>query len=255
MKTCTFRMVIILALLLLAFAGTAVAGNAASGYTDKQTGIEFVLVPGGCYQMGNLRGGGSYTEYPPHEVCVDSFYMSKTEVTQGQWQMLMGGNPATFKLGDDYPVESISRAEIAEFLKEMNDKKYRLPTEAEWEFACRSGGKDQQYCGGDDVDAVAWYDKNSGNQPQLVAQKQPNGLGLYDMSGNVWEFCSDIFARGYYENSPKDNPQGATSGRHYIKRGGTWSTNENFQRSATRGRGSYEEKHYSTGFRVVFPAE
>ncbi|PLX93365.1 MAG: formylglycine-generating enzyme family protein [Desulfuromonas sp.] len=242
-------------LLVLTAATNAIAVEQPQTYTDKSTGMEFVLVPGGCYQMGNLWGGGSYTEYPVHEVCVDSFYMGKTEVTQGQWQKLMKENPATFKLGDEYPVESISRADISEFLKKMGGKDFRLPTEAEWEFACRSGGKEEQFCGGDNVKEVAWYDKNSGEKPQPVAQKQPNGLGLYDMSGNVWEFCSDIFARIYYESSPKENPQGAASGRHYIKRGGTWDINENFQRSVARGRGSYDEKHYSTGFRVVFPAK
>ncbi|MDT8420502.1 MAG: formylglycine-generating enzyme family protein [Desulfuromonadales bacterium] len=244
-----------LVLLVISAATNAIAAEQSQNYTDKATGMEFVLVPGGCYQMGNLWGGGSYTEYPVHEVCVDSFYLGKTEVTQGQWQKLMKENPATFKLGDDYPVESISRAEVSDFLKKMGDKKFRLPTEAEWEFACRSGGKEEQFCGGDSVKEVAWYDKNSGENPQPVAQKQPNGLGLYDMSGNVWEFCSDIFARIYYESSPRENPQGAASGQHYIKRGGTWDINENFQRSVTRGRGSYDEKHYSTGFRVAFPAK
>lgn len=231
---------------------------ASPAYTDKSTGMEFTLVPGGCFQMGNLEGGGSYTEYPVHEVCVDSFYIGKTEVTQKQWTELMKENPSTIKLGDDYPVESISRSNISKFLEEMadeGDKTYRLPTEAEWEFACRSGGKEEKFCGGDNVKDVAWIDKNSDDKPQPVAQKKPNGLGIYDMSGNVWEFCSDIFAKIYYESSPKNNPQGAASGRHYIKRGGSWDINENFQRAATRGRGGYDEKHYSTGFRVVFPAK
>jgi formylglycine-generating enzyme required for sulfatase activity len=243
-------------ILLLCFSGNLFAADLT--YTDKATGMEFVLVPGGCYQMGNLQGGGSYTEYPVHDVCVDSFYAGKTEVTQGQWLKIMKENPATIQSGDDYPVESISRTDAIEFMKKMakkGDKGYRLPTEAEWEFACRSGGKEEKFCGGDNVKDIAWFDKNSGKTPHQVAQKNPNGLGLYDMSGNVWEFCSDIFAKTYYENSPKQNPQGADSGRHYLKRGGSWDINENFQRAATRGRGGYDEKHYSTGFRVVFPAK
>lgn len=242
--------------LLLCLSSNLFAAN--QTYTDKATGMEFVLVPGGCYPMGNLQGGGSYTEYPVHEVCVDSFYAGKTEVTQGQWQKIMKENPATIQSGDDYPVETISRTDAVEFMKKMakkSDKDYRLPTEAEWEFACRSGGKDEKFCGGNNVKDVAWHDKNSEKTPHPVAQKKPNGLGLYDMSGNVWEFCSDIFAKTYYENSPKQNPQGAANGRHYLKRGGSWDINENFQRSATRGRGGFEEKHYSTGFRVVFPAK
>lgn len=247
-----------LILILLLCTSSAFAADVTASYTDKATGMEFVLVPGGCYPMGNLRGGGSYTEYPVHEVCVDSFYIGKTEVTQGQWTKVMKENPSTIKLGDDYPAETLSRNDASQFMKKMadkSDKDYRLPTEAEWEFACRSGGKDEKFCGGDNVKEVAWFDKNSDKKPSPVAQKNPNGLGLYDMSGNVWELCSDIFAKVYYESGPKDNPQGAASGRHYIKRGGSWDINENFQRSATRGRGGYDEKHYSTGFRVVFPAK
>lgn len=246
-----------LVLLFLLSSGVAFAASQAPTYTESTTGMEFVLVPGGCYQMGNQWGGGSYTEYPVHEVCVDSFYIGKTEVTQGQWQKAMKDNPSTIKLGDDYPVESISRDDIAMFMEKItdeSDKSFRLPTEAEWEFACRSGGKDEKFCGGENVKDVSWYEKNSEGGPKAVAQKKANGLGLYDMSGNVWELCSDIFAKTYYKISPKQNPQGASNGRHYMKRGGSWDINENFQRSATRGRGSYEEKHYSTGFRVVFPA-
>lgn len=226
-------------------------------YTDPTTGMEFILVPGGCYEMGNKWGGGSYTEYPVHEVCLDDFYIGKTEVTQGQWVKITGENPSFFRLGDDYPVESISRPDIYKFLHQMNQKNsmgFRLPTEAEWEYACRSGGKDEKFCGGESPDDYAWYQKNSEKAPHPVAQKQPNGLGLYDMSGNVWEFCSDIFAKDYYETGPKHNPTGAKTGRHLMKRSGSWEINENFQRSSMRGRGSMEEKHYSTGFRVVFPA-
>jgi len=248
----------ILSLILLSLlCSPSYAESFESSHTDPTTGMEFVHVPGGCYEMGNKWGSGSYTEYPVHEVCVNSFYVGKTEVTQGQWEKVMGNNPSSFKLGDDYPVESISRLDIAKFLSQMNQKNakgFRLPTEAEWEYACRSGGKDQKFCGGDAPDDFAWYKKNSDDTPHPVAQKLPNGLGLYDMSGNVWEFCSDIFAKDYYETGPKLNPTGAKSGRHVMKRSGSWEINENFQRSSMRGRGSMEEKHYSTGFRVVFPA-
>ncbi|PLX89062.1 MAG: formylglycine-generating enzyme family protein [Desulfuromonas sp.] len=227
-------------------------------YTEPATGIKFVLVPGGCFEMGNIHGGGSYTEYPAHDVCVDSFYIGTTEVTQGQWKALMETNPSSFKLGDNYPVETLSRKNISQFAKKMekkSDKGFRLPTEAEWEFACRSGGKEEKFCGSSHAKEVAWFQTNAADTVHPVAEKKPNSLGLYDMSGNVWELCSDIFSRDYYKNSPKQNPQGAETGRHYIKRGGSWDINENFQRASTRGRGSYDEKHYSTGFRLVFPAE
>ncbi|PLX89711.1 MAG: formylglycine-generating enzyme family protein [Desulfuromonas sp.] len=245
-------------LLALSTSPLIAAEKPATTHIEPQTGMEFVLVKGGCFDMGNTRGGGSYTEYPVHEVCVDDFYLGKTEVTQEQWEKLMGENPSYFKQGKDYPVDSVSRIDAFQYLAKLSAKEprgFRLPTEAEWEFACRSGGKDEKFCGGDEVDELAWYKNNSGGTPHPVAQKKSNGLGLYDMSGNVWELCSDIFDRDYYKNSPKKNPIGATSGRHMMKRGGTWGINENFQRAATRGRGSMDEKHYSTGFRVAFTAQ
>ncbi|PLX90747.1 MAG: formylglycine-generating enzyme family protein [Desulfuromonas sp.] len=257
MLSCKTIFSILSFLLVSLLSGSLHAELFAKTHTDPTTGMEFIHVPGGCYEMGNKWGGGSYTEYPVHEVCLGDFYIGKTEVTQGQWEKIMGSNPSYFKLGDNYPVESISRPEIYTFLHQMNQKNakgFRLPTEAEWEYACRSGGRDQEFCGGDSPQDFAWYEKNSDDIPHPVAQKQANGLGLFDMSGNVWEFCSDIFARDYYETGPKHNPIGAKSGRHLMKRGGSWGVNDNFVRSATRGRGSMEEKHYSTGFRVVFPA-
>lgn len=169
----------------------------------------------------------------------------------------MGNNPSFFPRGDDYPVESISRMDVEVFLAMLNQNAamgFRLPTEAEWEYGRRSGGKDQQFCGGNSPDEFAWFLGNSGKMPHPVAQKKPNDLGLYDMSGNVWEFCSDYFSRDFYATSPRMNPAGPGSGTNLIKRGGSWGIDGNFQRSAARGRSDDAATHYATGFRVAFSA-
>jgi len=161
-------------------------------HTDSATGMEFIPVPGGCYEMGNKWGGGSYTEYPAHEVCVDGFYIGKTEVTQGEWTKLMESNPSYFKMGDDYPVENVSRAEISTFLQKMNQenrKGFRLPTEAEWEYACRAGTTTEYYWGNNQIDDYAWYVDNSDYSTHEVAELLKNAYGLYDLCGNVSERC------------------------------------------------------------------
>ncbi len=154
-------------------------------WTDSVTGMAFVWVPKGCFEMGC----GTWTsdcdsdEKPVHEVCLDSFWMGKHEVTQGEWKKIMGNNPSTFKKGDKYPVERVSWNDAQEFIRRLNAKtggrgKFRLPTEAEWEYACRSGGKPQKYAGGSDPDRVAWYGSNSGGSTHPVGTKAANGLGI-----------------------------------------------------------------------------
>ena len=183
--------------------------------------IEMVYVKGGCYQMGDTFGDGSKDEKPVHEVCVSDFLMGKHEVTQGQWKKIMGHNPSHYyDCGDDCPVENVSWNDVQEFIAKLNSltgKKYRLPTEAEWEYAARSGGKQEKYSGGNDFDDVAWV-----KQTRSVGQKQANGLGLYDMSGNVWEWCSDWYASDYYRKSPRENPSGPSSGSRRVSRGGSY---------------------------------
>lgn len=137
-------------------------------YTDPTTGIEMILVKGGCFQMGDTFGDGSPYERPLHEVCVDDFYVGKYEITQGQWKAIMGNNPSRYKdWGDNCPVEKVSWNDIQEFISKLNQKTgkaYRLPTEAEWEYAAKSGGKNEKYSGSNDVDSVAWFGKNSGGK-------------------------------------------------------------------------------------------
>lgn len=206
--------------------------------------------------MGDTFGDGSSDEKPVHEVCVDDLYMGKYEVTQKQWQDIMGNNPSYFKNCDNCPVEQVSWNDIQEYINKLNSKtgkKYRLPTEAEWEYAARSGGKNEKYSGGNDLDSVAWYSNNSGSKTHPVGQKQPNGLGLYDMSGNVWERVQDWYDSGYYKNSPKNNPRGPDSGRYRALRGGSGNNRPRYARAAVRDRNSPDDRDYYSGFRLVSP--
>lgn len=233
-------------------AASVPAGNTA---TDFVAGIEFVAVPGGCFQMGDNFGDGLPLEKPLHVVCVDDFAMGKFEVTQAQWQTIMGTNPATFK-GEQNPVESVSWNDIQAFMVKLNQqsgKTYRLPTEAEWEFSCRSGGKPEKYCGGDKLDALAWEKDNSKKKTHPVGQKQANGLGLYDMSGNVWEWCADWHEENYYTASPRQNPRGPVSGTSRVFRGGAWDVGPWVARSTSRNGIAPDVRKSNLGFRLVLP--
>jgi len=222
---------------------------------------EMVLVKGGCFLMGDMFGdgdgffGGS-DEKPVHEVCVGDYYIGKYEVTQGQWKNVQGNTPSKFSnCGDNCPVEQVSWNDAQDYISTLNQrtgKTYRLPTEAEWEYAARSGGKSEKYAGGDNVDSVSWYGKNSDNQTHRVGQKKPNGLGIYDMSGNVWEWCQDWYDSDYYKNSPKENPQGPSTGSYRVLRGGSWSYLAAAARAAYRGSwGSPGRRDGYFGFRLA----
>jgi formylglycine-generating enzyme required for sulfatase activity len=202
-------------------------------FKDPATGMEFVFVKGGCYQMGDIFGDGDSDEKPVHEVCIDDFYIGKYEVTQAQWKVIMGNNPSYFKncgfLGSgNCPVENLSWDDTQEFIQRLNQKtgnKYRLPTEAEWEYAARSGGKKEKWAGTNDESKLgdyAGYVKNSGNKTHPVGRKKPNGLGIYNMSGNVLEWVNDWYDEEYYKKSPRNNPQGPDSGQYRALRGGSW---------------------------------
>ncbi|MBF0310491.1 MAG: formylglycine-generating enzyme family protein [Magnetococcales bacterium] len=214
-------------------------------------GIEFVRVPGGCFQMGS--NDGEADEKPVHEVCVDGFEMGKYEVTQKQWRAVMGSDPPelNFKGCDDCPVERVSWLQVQEFIGKLNGGRsgpYRLPSEAEWEYACRGGRSGETYCGGNDIDRVAWHGGNSEGKTHPVGRKAANGFGLHDMSGNVWERVSDWY--GYYANSPRNNPKGPDRGFDRVERGGGWFLNALSVRSAYRSRSDPGYRGLDLGFRL-----
>ena len=189
-----------------------------------------VYVEGGTFTMGATSEQGSHVnkdEKPVHSVTLSSYYIGKYEVTQAEWKAIMGNNPSHFK-GDNLPVENVSWEDCQKFISKLNsltDKNLRLPTEAEWEFAARGGnsGRNYKYSGSDNIGTVAWYGDNSEEEIHEIGLKAPNELGIYDMSGNVSEWCQDWI--GSYSSSSQTNPQGAVSGKYRVNRGGCfWDT-------------------------------
>ena len=188
--------------------------------------FEMVYVQGGTFRMGATAEQGEDAwdrENPVHSVNLSDFHIGKHEVTQGLWREVMGENPSDNKAGDNYPVENVSWEDCQRFLERLNNRtglNFRLPTEAEWEYAARGGIKSEgyKYAGSDDLDEVGWYKDNSGDYTHPVGQKQANELGLHDMSGNVWEWCQDWY--GAYSGSSQRNPKGPVSGSRRVLRGG-----------------------------------
>jgi formylglycine-generating enzyme len=240
----------------------AVGALAMAAFAAAGPDIQMVLVKGGCYQMGDTFGDGQANEKPEHQVCVDDFSIGKYVVTQAQWQAVMGNNPSSFKdCGGDCPVEQVSWQEVQEFIAKLNrlsGRHYRLPTEAEWEYAARSGGKHERWAGTSEKNQLgeyAWYIENSDEKTHVVGQKQPNGLGLYDMSGNVGQWLQDRYDSAYYEKSPKGNPEGPPVGSARVVRGGSWGGAASKARVAYRNYPYDPSSRYSLiGFRLVLPA-
>ncbi len=219
---------------------------------------DMVLVEGGTFTMGctaeqaKCRGH----EKPAHAVNLKSFYINKFEVTQAQYQAIMGKNPSKFTNCTECPVEQVSWDDAQEFIKKLNAKtgqKYRLPTEAEWEYAARGGklSTGTQYSGSSDMDKAGWYRDNSASQTHIHGLKLPNELGLYDMSGNVWEWCSDWYSDVYYDISPSDNPTGPERGEKKVQRGGAWDYIAAYGRVANRDSGPSYERANHIGFRLA----
>ena len=186
--------------------------------------IEMITVQGGTFNMGSTVISN---EQPVHSVTLNTFKIAKYEITQKLWEAVMGTNPSRFKGDENRPVEWVNFNDVQQFITKLNQltgKNYRLPTEAEWEYAARGGNQSlgYTYAGSDDINEVAWYDRNSGKTTHPVGTKAPNELGIYDMSGNVMEWCNDWYSNTYYSVSPSTNPQGPSSGTARILRGGSW---------------------------------
>lgn len=232
---------------------------------NNELGMEFVLIPAGTFIMGSpLSEPGRDSDERRHKVTLTrSFYMQTTEVTQRQWQTVMGDNPSHFRdCGETCPVEKVSWHDTQRFITRLNSmvgaNTYRLPTEAEWEYAARSGSQTalsngiiaETGCGNDaNLDRIGWYCSNSDNKSHPVAQKQSNAWGLYDMHGNVWEWCDDWY--GDYPSGPVTDPQGPESGLIRVNRGGSWWWFARFCRSANRIRYMPFDHAEDIGFRLV----
>ena len=222
-------------------------------YVENANGLnmKMIYVLGGTFMMGSNTG--QRDERPVHSVTLDSYYIGETEVTQAQWRAVMGSNPSYF-IGDNRPVENVSWYDALEFCKrvsELTGKRYMLPTEAQWEYAARGGCKEMGYrfSGSNYARDVAWYNFNSYAQTTSVKQKSPNELGLYDMSGNVYEWCRDWY--GNYPSMELIEPKGATSGVYRVLRGGSWLYDDSYCRVTFRSNKMPDTRQSNRGFRVV----
>jgi formylglycine-generating enzyme required for sulfatase activity len=229
---------------------TEKAPTAEPSKTGDERKSEMVLIKGGKFLMGDKNE----VDATPHEVTVSPYYLDARLVTQDQFQKLMGANPARWKGGNN-PVEQVRWSDAVKYCNKRSESEglqpcydlqnwscnfeatgYRLPTEAEWEFACRAGTTTRYFFG--DTPAklgdYAWFDKNSGGHPRPVGQKQPNPLGLYDMCGNLWQWCNDFYQVDYYQESPKQDPRGPAMAENKVVRGGAWKFSDENCRSGYR---------------------
>ncbi len=223
-------------------------------------GMQFLLLPAGSYAMGtpsspgdSLREGRHSDESPAHPVSLSSFAIMCTEVTQAQWSAVMGQNPARFK-GEQRPVEQVSWRDAQAFIAKLNQlhpgRIYRLPTEAEWEYACRAGSQGAWSCAEEDLPRHAVFRPTSSSSTQPVKSRLPNAWGVYDMHGNVWEWCSDLY--GAYGLEADVDPQGPSEGVGRVARGGCWYGAADEVGSAVRFDGTLVSKGSDVGFRLCF---
>ena len=261
-------------------ASTPSMAKTADFWTEPTTGMKFVKIPGGCFQMGQspeeqraLKRGitiGDYEKYysdesPQHKVCLDEFWMGVHEVTQGEWQKVMGFNPAVFQDSPEFPVEMVSWDDAQRFIEKLNElantTQFRLPSEAEWEYAARAGTTTMYNTGDTITGAQANFNGSFPfalnlrdeyrKTPTPVGSFPANPFGLHDMHGNVWEWCSDWYKSDYYANSPDTNPPGPETGQMRVLRGGSWFRYSAHIRSATRYKNKTSGQYADTGFRLV----
>jgi formylglycine-generating enzyme required for sulfatase activity len=217
---------------------------------------ELVFVKGGTFTMGCTSEqvhDCDADEKPAHKVRLNDFYIGKYEVTQAQWKAVMGTNPSDFK-GDNLPVERVSWNDVQAFIRKLNErtgKRYRLPTEAEWEYAARGGASSRgyKYSGSNDVGSVAWYNGYPDGKTYSVGSRRANELGIYDMNGNVWEGCQDWFGR--YDGRFQFNPGGPSSGSNRVYRGGCWRSSTRYVRVSSRYSGTPASRNNNLGFRLA----
>jgi len=229
------------------------------GYVEAFSGIALARVPGGSFIMGSPEDekGRDSSEGPSHTVHINAFYLGTCEITQGQWKKIMGDNPPAFKSGDTYPVENISWMDAQKFIRLLSKKSgisFRLPTEAEWEYACRAGTQTPFFSGSDNETLLeyAWFDRNSGGETNPVAARLANKWGLFDMHGNVSEWVGDG-RRGYLSREER-NPQGPPTAHKAIHRGGAWLYPAYMCRSAKRITAPKDFRTHIIGLRVALDA-
>ena len=217
---------------------------------------QMVFVNGGTFIMGNNKANTN--EKPEHKVTLHDFYIGKYEVTQAQWRAVMHTSPSVFSRCDDGPEENISWNEVQIFIRKINaltGKHYRLPTEAEWEYAAKGGNKSvgYQYSGSDNISRVAWMADNSNAVTHPVGQKQGNELGIFDMCGNVWEWCADWYDEQFFSkpDAQMPNPGGPASGTFRIVRGGSWYSNDYCSRPTYRDAFIPHGRSINIGFRLA----
>ena len=225
-------------------------------FTVNGVSFDMIAVKGGTFTMGGTfeQGGDClYDEKPTHSVTLSDYYIGKFEVTQELWQAVMGNNPSYFK-GNNLPVNNVSWNDVQEFITKLNQKtgaNFRLPTEAEWEYAARGGNKSKgyKYSGSNTIGNVAWYLDNSSSKTHQVGTKSPNELGIYDMSGNVFEWCQDWY--GNYSSGSQTNPTGPSSGSRRVFRGGSWISYALHCRVSDRGINAPDSRYSNVGFRLA----
>lgn len=272
--------------LLISFLISCSMYGTAQAADQKNLTAKFNAVPAGCFLMGNTFDDAYHIEMPVHQVCVSDFSVAVVPVTLGEferfvtesayrtdaekrdgcyvydgdsWKKEPSANWRSpgFPQEGNHPAVCISwndSVAFARWLSAKNNREYRLPTEAEWEYAARSGGKLEPFAGGDDIDSLAWYAANSENRTHSVGQKQANGLGLFDMSGNVWQWTGDWFGKRYYRESPRNDPQGPESGTKRVFRGGSWFYDQRGARTTYRDFSSPDFSSSYLGFRLVSPS-
>ena len=276
MKKFSYLLLIFIVLFLYGYSGASYTDDSSGDYNSSFK-VDLIYVQGGEFMMGSDSSEAIDDEKPVHKVKVDSFYISKYEVSQKLYKKIMGENPSGY-VGENKPVAPVTWFNAVKFCNKLSEKHeltpvysingkkvecnwdgdgYRLPTEAEWEYAARGGQKSNgyKYSGSNNIDEVAWYSENSEDGFHPVGMKEPNELGLYDMSGNVYEWCWDWWKFDYYSNSSFSNPKGPSMGSYRAARGGSWGFYASGVRIANRARFTPSGSVSYIGFRLVRNAE